>query len=179
MEVVDPPWSHRTTEPLVVLDTTRDWRFAKNPLVLGDPHGQRFCSSLRVDLGSFQLTPRTRIPYLVRFYAGTPLQTPEGYNIGSLCLIDDKPRTEFSPRQRHVLKEFGQIVMREMELWRDKLHLRRRGMIQDSVSFRLHCMPATVSIADRSLNLLDCFDECRWRSSLGKQSRWMDRSTLL
>lgn len=39
----------------------------------------------------------------------------------SLCVLDDKPRAEFSPRQRHALKEFAAIVMRELELWRDKL----------------------------------------------------------
>lgn len=69
----------------------------------------------------------------VRFYAGAPLRTSDGHNIGSLCVIDDKPRAEFTPRQRHALKEFAAIVMRELELWRDKLHLRRRGKIQDSM----------------------------------------------
>lgn len=57
----------------------------------------------------------------IRFYAGAPLRTPNGHNIGSLCLIDDQPRSEFTPRQRHTLKEFAQIVMREMELWKDKV----------------------------------------------------------
>ncbi|KAG2742665.1 hypothetical protein P692DRAFT_20748820 [Suillus brevipes Sb2] len=39
----------------------------------------------------------------------------------SLSLIDDSPRQDFAPRQRHTLKEFAAIVMREMELWRDKV----------------------------------------------------------
>lgn len=82
-------------EPFVILDTHLDWRFAKNPHVLGPPH--------------------------VRFYAGTPLRTSDGLNLGSLCLVDDRPRTEFTPRSRHILKEFAAIVMREMELWRDKV----------------------------------------------------------
>lgn len=55
-----------------------------------------------------------------------------------LSIIDDTPRREFSPRQRHTLKEFAvgdisvrsearclymlqQITMRELELWRDKV----------------------------------------------------------
>jgi hypothetical protein len=82
-------------EPFVVLDTHLDWRFAKNPHVIGEPH--------------------------LRFYAGTPLRTSDGLNLGSLCIVDDKPRTEFTPRSRHILKEFAAIVMREMELWRDKV----------------------------------------------------------
>jgi len=42
-----------------------------------------------------------------RFYAGAPLRTSDGFNIGSLCIIDDHPRSEFTPRQRHTLKEFA------------------------------------------------------------------------
>ncbi|KAH7925472.1 hypothetical protein BV22DRAFT_1046735 [Leucogyrophana mollusca] len=88
----------RGDEPTVILDTRKDWRFAKNrrqPLVTGSSN--------------------------VRFYAGAPLRTQDGFNIGSLTLTDDVPRREFSPRQRHTLKEFAAIVMREMELWRDKV----------------------------------------------------------
>ncbi|KAG2058490.1 hypothetical protein BDR06DRAFT_980357 [Suillus hirtellus] len=85
----------RGDEPTVILDTKLDWRFAKNPLVTGFPN--------------------------VRFYAAAPLRTSDGFNIGSLSLIDDSPRQDFAPRQRHTLKEFAAVVMREMELWRDKM----------------------------------------------------------
>ncbi|KAF8442414.1 hypothetical protein L210DRAFT_3611794 [Boletus edulis BED1] len=102
-------------EPTVILDTQTDWRFAKNPFVTGSPH--------------------------TRFYAGAPLRTQEGYNIGSLALIDDSPRQDFSPRQRHTLKEFAAIVMREMELWRDKIQLRIRDKIQTSMEqFSRECL---------------------------------------
>ena len=59
----------------------------------------------------------------MRFYAGAPLRTQDGFNIGvyvvllfflwyfiqnfRLSLVDDTPREEFSPRQRHTLKEFA------------------------------------------------------------------------
>ncbi|KAG2740734.1 hypothetical protein P692DRAFT_20288895 [Suillus brevipes Sb2] len=52
----------------------------------------------------------------------------------SLSLIDDSPRQDFAPRQRHALKEFAAVVMHEMELWRDKIQLRIRDKIQTSVS---------------------------------------------
>ncbi|KAL1411557.1 hypothetical protein Q8F55_002519 [Vanrija albida] len=86
---------NNSPEPFVVLDTDADWRFVNNPHVLEVPH--------------------------VRFYAGAPLRTPDGYNLGTLCILDDKPRKEFTPRSRHILKEFAAVVMREMELWRDKV----------------------------------------------------------
>ncbi|QRV75076.1 protein-histidine kinase [Ceratobasidium sp. AG-Ba] len=105
----------RGAEPLIVLDTCLDWRFANNPLVTGPPH--------------------------IRFYAGAPLRTSDGYNVGSLCVIDDRPRDEFTPRQRHTLKEFAAIVMREMELWRDKIQLQVRDRIQTSMEkFTRECL---------------------------------------
>lgn len=102
-------------EPMIILDTHLDWRFAKNPLVTG--------------------------PSNIRFYAGAPLRTQDGFNIGSLALIDDVPRDDFSPRQRHTLKEFAAIAMREMELWRDKIQLRIRDRIQNSMEeFTRECL---------------------------------------
>ncbi|KAG9104974.1 His Kinase A domain containing protein [Ceratobasidium sp. 370] len=105
----------RGAEPLIVLDTHQDWRFADNPLVVGPPY--------------------------IRFYAGAPLRTSDGYNVGSLCVIDDRPHEEFTPRQRHTLKEFAAIVMREMELWRDKIQLQVRDRIQTSMEkFTRECL---------------------------------------
>ena len=102
-------------EPVVVLDATKDWRFAGNPLVLGLPS--------------------------IRFYAGSPLRTADGFNIGSLCIIDDRPREEFNPRQRHTLREFARIVMREMELLRDRMHFNARDRMQHSIeNFTRECL---------------------------------------
>lgn len=105
----------RTDEPFVILDTQADWRFVNSPQVVGPPH--------------------------VRFYAGAPLRTADGYNLGSLCVIDDKPRSEFTPRQRLILKEFAAVTIREMELWRDKLQLRVRDKIQNAMEkFTRECL---------------------------------------
>ncbi|KAG6898190.1 hypothetical protein C0992_003302 [Termitomyces sp. T32_za158] len=110
-----PDPSSRGDEPMVVLDTLRDWRFAKNPAVTGAPH--------------------------IRFYAGAPLRTADGYNIGALAVFSDTPREDFSPRQKHTLKEFAAIAMREMELWRDKIQLRIRDRIQNSMEqFSRECL---------------------------------------
>ncbi|PWN47652.1 hypothetical protein IE53DRAFT_320841 [Violaceomyces palustris] len=102
-------------EPIIILDTAKDWRFAGNPLVQGSPD--------------------------IRFYAGCPLRTADGQNIGSLCLIDDRPREEFGPRKRHTLKEFARVVMREMELLRDKIQLTLRDRMQKSIEqFTRNCL---------------------------------------
>ena len=77
----------------------------------------------------------------------------------SLAVMDDTPRREFSPRQRHTLKEFAvrlskvvklgvtlmtslqQVAMRELELWKDKIQLRIRDRIQSSMEqFTRECL---------------------------------------
>lgn len=76
-------------EPLVVEDATLDERFADNPSVTGGPG--------------------------VRFYAGVPLRTRDGYNLGTLCAIDGKPR-EFGPKDIAILEDLARVVMRDLEL---------------------------------------------------------------
>ena len=67
------------------------------------------------------IDPRTLTNPLVsgvlglRFYAAAPLKSKDGYNLGTLCIIDKKPRT-FSNEERRLLKHLGDIVMDEMHL---------------------------------------------------------------
>jgi diguanylate cyclase (GGDEF)-like protein len=75
--------------PLVVEDATLDPRFAANPIVIGEPH--------------------------IRSYAGVPLRSSEGYNLGSLCGIDTVPR-EFQVAELELLKSFAALVVDEIEL---------------------------------------------------------------
>jgi len=79
------------TKALVVPDATLDGRFAKNPNVTGGPK--------------------------VRFYAGAPLTTPDGHNIGTICAIDIRPR-EFDAREKRILETLAEMVMHELELRR-------------------------------------------------------------
>jgi diguanylate cyclase (GGDEF)-like protein len=76
-------------EPLIVEDADLDPRFAGSPLVAGSPY--------------------------IKSYAGIPLRTPEGYNIGSLCAMDTRPR-RFSPADVAILANFANIVCDELEL---------------------------------------------------------------
>ncbi len=51
----------------------------------------------------------------LRFYAAAPLHTEENHNLGTLCILDKKPRL-FSKEEREILKQLGDIVMDEMNL---------------------------------------------------------------
>lgn len=78
-------------EVLVVSDTHKDEYFCSNPLVTSSPH--------------------------IRFYAGAPLRTPHGHNIGTLCVIDRKPH-HLSSDQIRQLQLLADQVMRELDLRR-------------------------------------------------------------
>lgn len=56
----------------------------------------------------------------LRFYAGAPLITHDGYLIGSLCIIDKQKRT-FSQKDRMILEGFAEIAMDQIELRRSSI----------------------------------------------------------
>ncbi|WP_306737185.1 GAF domain-containing serine/threonine-protein kinase [Arthrobacter sp. ZGTC412] len=51
----------------------------------------------------------------MQFYAGVPLRTPDGYNLGTLCVLDQKPR-EFTDDDISTLENMAAIVMNDLEL---------------------------------------------------------------
>lgn len=51
----------------------------------------------------------------MRFYAAAPIRTPEGFNIGAVCVVDKEPRT-FSAGDQRVLEHLASIVMDELKL---------------------------------------------------------------
>ena len=72
---------------LVINDAVQDERFCDNPLVCGDPN--------------------------IRFYAGYPLAAPDGSRVGTLCIIDDKPR-EITKDELRMLRELGRMIEEEL-----------------------------------------------------------------
>lgn len=79
-----------TDELLIVPDTRRDDRFACNPFVQSDPG--------------------------MRFYAGAPLLSHDGFNLGTLCLLDTQPRHPLTAEQQATLVDLAAMVVDELEL---------------------------------------------------------------
>ena len=73
----------------MVEDTSQDPRTCNNPLVTSEPR--------------------------IRFYAAAPLTTSDNYNLGTLCVLDKRPRT-LTEAQQQILTDMAYIVMEQLEL---------------------------------------------------------------
>lgn len=82
-------------EVMVVPDATLDERFHDNPLVTGAAG--------------------------LRFYAGVPLLSPEGHALGALCVLDLRPRHDFSAEDRQHLRDLAKMASDRLELRRIEL----------------------------------------------------------
>jgi GAF domain-containing protein len=82
--------------PTVVRDTLDDERFRDNPLVLSAPY--------------------------IRFYAGAPLTSAEGYRLGTICVLDRVPR-EMRREQIEALQMLSRQVMTLLDLRRTRDYL--------------------------------------------------------
>ncbi|MBW4541614.1 MAG: GAF domain-containing protein [Myxacorys chilensis ATA2-1-KO14] len=79
-----------SNDVLVIPDTRQDDRLTCNPFVLNEPG--------------------------LRFYAGAPLLTQDGYILGTLCLLDTKPRPALTTDQQATLVDLAAMVVDELEL---------------------------------------------------------------
>lgn len=98
----------------VVLDAARDTRFADNPLVRDAP--------------------------FIRFYAGAPLIGAEGHKLGSLCLIDQAPRANFSETEGRLLADLAALAV-------DRMEMRRQQSMRRASEQRFEKMTATTPSA--------------------------------
>src|ERR1700687_368710 len=85
------------SDVFVVPDARKDERFQNTPFVVSEPH--------------------------IRFYAGAPLITEDGFALGTLCVLDLVPH-EFSHEQKEALKTLGRLVLAQMESRRNLILLR-------------------------------------------------------
>lgn len=86
--------------------------------------------SLESDL--FKNNPNVLSGLKLRYYAGVPLTSPGGYNIGSLCLIDTKPNSLSNP-QRKALKTLSDEIIARMELGYLKTQLEKNNAEKDEL----------------------------------------------
>ena len=84
--------------PIVIEDTTKDDRVCDNPSVVQAPH--------------------------IRFYAGVPLRTLSGHNLGAVALIDDTPRA-FSSAEQTRLQDVTEAIAIKLGLQDDAMDLSR------------------------------------------------------
>lgn len=113
--------SHAILQPeelFVVKDATKDKRFAKNPLVKGYPK--------------------------IGFYTGVPLVDEEGFALGTLCIIDNKPRT-LSKEQQTQLKVLSKQAMKLLELRYKNRRLYDLANRLDEKNEELHQFAVTLS----------------------------------
>ncbi len=89
-------------EIFIIPDSRKDERFKDNPLVVEDPN--------------------------VIFYAGVPLVSPDGYALGTLCVIDNKPKT-LSQKQISALKALADQVISLFELHRKEIELQKANAV--------------------------------------------------
>ena len=76
-------------EVFVVGDAAGDPRFANSPLVTGEPR--------------------------IGFYAGAPLMTPEGHAIGTICVIDREPWSEFPDFAKEAMQDYAGAIIDWLE----------------------------------------------------------------
>jgi PAS domain S-box-containing protein len=100
----------QSTEVLVVPDTTQDSRFSSNPFVSGEPY--------------------------IRFYAGAPLLTPDGYALGTLCILDTHSR-ELDANQCATLADLAALVVDEMELRKASVELSEESQRRERIAEEL------------------------------------------
>lgn len=94
-------------QQLVIEDALKDERFCDNPLVTGDPN--------------------------IRFYVGTPLHSADGHALGTLCVIDRKPRT-LSEEDRQCLRDLADCAEEQISARELAIHYREQELEQQNES---------------------------------------------
>jgi GAF domain-containing protein len=118
--------AHAIQQPdlFIVPDATKDERFAGSPLVTSDPK--------------------------IRFYAGAPLITPDGYALGTLCVIDQVPR-ELRSEQKQALRILARHVVTQLELRRHSKELAKAREAGQQTRTELDEVRAQLAAARREL----------------------------
>lgn len=122
-----------------IADLSSDPRFADNPFVAGD--------------------------FAARFYAGMPLVTPEGAPIGTVCVLDHKPRRLTEP-QRDALRALARITISMLENRSRTRELERTAAVQPAVA----SVPAPADARGYTLAILELQDFAGVVGRLGERA---------
>src|SRR5579884_3759277 len=93
----------------------------------------------------------------LQFYAGSPLRTHDGYNLGTLCVIDRNPR-ELTDKQARVLDDLAAVVVDELELrLAVRQQVRHSTEINDDVVQSLSLAKASLEVGEpeQAISALD------------------------
>lgn len=125
-----------------LVDTDREWFKSQLGLAAQEtPRDISFCGHAIHGQGLFEVpdalndvrfqdNPMVTGPLGIRFYAGVPLITPDGHGIGTLCVLDTKPRL-LSAQQRDALLTFGKQLLWKLEL---RLSLQREQQLNEKLT---------------------------------------------
>jgi two-component system cell cycle sensor histidine kinase/response regulator CckA len=126
-----------------LVDGDRQWFKAKVGLVASEtPRDVAFCAHTILDTGNvlevpdaqadprFAGSPLVTAEPRIRFYAGTPLVSPEGHALGALCVMDHTPR-HLLPDQVKALRALGRRVVAQLELRRQSQELVRQAAVAE------------------------------------------------
>lgn len=135
---------------LYVPELEKDQRFNTSPLVTGD--------------------------LALRFYCGAPLITPDGYALGTLCVVDFQPR-ELTFEQREALRNLSRQTMVHLELRRQLLT--RNEMLRELESARDQALAEKAESERLLLNILPPSISDELKTSARVQPRFFDSATVI
>ena len=108
-----------------IQDATKDIRFEDNPLVTGDLN--------------------------IRFYAGAPIISPDGYNLGTICVIDHKPK-KLSKKEERTLVLLSNQVTKLLELKKKNKLIRNRA--EEMISIKSAVISRSIAMQENDKSII-------------------------
>ncbi|SEO95543.1 GAF domain-containing protein [Mucilaginibacter gossypiicola] len=92
----------------------------------------------------------------IRFYAGAPIISPDGYIIGTLCLIDTEPRS-LTEKEKKLLRKLADVAMEQTQLRFDNLSLLQQR--DEFIAIASHEMRTPVTALKAAIQVLHTYQD--------------------